>query len=78
MKSQRKKWRKKKMPSPLRNTIEVTLTNKLESAKSRVQEKYFKQFVLAKDETERNDIGAKMNVLTDVVRALNKELKEEE
>ena len=58
------------------NTIEQTLTNKLEAAKVRVQEKLFKQFVIAKTETERAEIGAKMNVLTDVVRVLAREIKE--
>ena len=40
------------------NTIEQTLTNKLEAAKVRVQEKLFKQFVIAKTETERAEIGS--------------------
>jgi hypothetical protein len=72
-----KKWKRRKNVLKA-NTLEQTLTNKLEGAKVRVQEKLFKQFVLTKEDSERAEIGHKMNVLTDVVRALNKELKETE
>ena len=49
--------------------------DKLDGAKATVQDKLFKQFVTNKDEGIRSTIGAKMNVLDDVIFALKKEIR---
>ena len=56
-------------------SLEKTIMDKLDGAKATVQDKLFKQFVLNKDEGIRSSIGAKMNVLDDVIFALKKEIR---
>ena len=56
-------------------SLEQTIMDKLDGAKATVQDKLFKQFVLNKDEGIRSSIGAKMNVLDDVIFALKKEIR---
>ena len=56
-------------------TLEETILTKIEGAKATTQEKLFKQFVKANTEFERNEIGAKMNVLDSVVFDLMKAVR---
>ena len=56
-------------------SLEETIINKVNSAKVATQEKYFKQFVKCKDDTERNEIGAKANALDSVVFDLIKAIR---
>ena len=56
-------------------SLEETIINKINSAKVATQEKYFKQFVKCKDDTERNEIGAKANALDSVVFDLIKAIR---
>ena len=55
--------------------LQETLVNKVNASKAQVQDKYFKQFVAAKDAKERDVIGDKMNVLDSVIFDLIKELR---
>ena len=56
-------------------SFEQTVIDKINGAKVATQEKLFKQFVKAKEDKERNDIGAKMNVLDSVVFDLIKQVR---
>jgi len=56
-------------------SLEETIIGRIESAKIATQEKYFKQFVKANAEYERNEIGAKMNALDNVVFDLIKAIR---
>lgn len=58
-----------------RPTAEQTLERKANKAKDNVKLKYFKQFCKCMTDTERNEIGAKMNVLDSVVYDLIKDIK---
>ena len=55
--------------------LEQTIIDKINGAKAATQEKLFKQFVKAKEDKERNEIGAKMNVLDSVVFDLIKNIR---
>ena len=46
--------------------LEQTIIEKINSAKTATQEKYFKQFVKANNDIDRAAIGSKMNVLDSV------------
>lgn len=55
-------------------THKEMLADKLESARVRTQERLFKDFVACKDDDARKVIGAKMDVLGDLVNVFKKEL----
>ena len=50
--------------------------DKIDKAKLRVQERLFKDFVACKNDEERRDIGAKMDVLSNIMTMVKKELKD--
>ena len=56
-------------------SLEETIVNKIGIAKATTQEKYFKQFCSAKDETVRNEIGSKMSALDSVTFDLIKGIR---
>lgn len=57
-----------------RPTTEQTLERKANQSKEAVKRKYFKQFCQCTTDFERNEIGAKMNVLDSVVYDLVKSI----
>ena len=56
-------------------SLEETIINKVESAKIATQEKYFKEFIKADNDLERNEIGAKVNALKSVTFDLIKAIR---
>ena len=62
------------MPKPLSEII----NEKADKAKYRVMKRLFSDFCQCKTLEERELISAKVDVLTDLVRMFNKELKETE
>lgn len=59
----------------VQRTLEQTIVEKVNASKKTVQEKYFKQFVSASLEFERNEISAKMNALDAVTFDLIKAIR---
>ena len=59
-------------------SLEQQLNSRIEKSKAVVKLKYFKSFCQAKTDDERNEIGAKMNVLDavtyDVVKGIKQSL----
>ena len=56
-------------------TFEEKMEVKVEKAKDMVRSKLFRDFCAAKTQEERNEIGAKMNVVEAVVFEINKEIR---
>ena len=56
-------------------TFEEKLLARIEKSSEVVKGKYFKQFCQCETDIERNNIGAKMNVLDAVVYDINKAIK---
>ena len=54
---------------------EQQLIEKINTAKAATQKKLFNQFIKAKEDNERNEIGAKMNVLDSVIFDLIKQVR---
>lgn len=56
-------------------TYEEKLLVRIEESSEKVKVKYFKQFCQAQTDIERNNIGARMDVLESVLYDLTKSLK---
>ena len=56
-------------------TFEEKLLAKLEKSSEKVKQKYFRDFCKSKTDIERNNIGAKMDVIDSVLYDMNKSLK---
>ena len=58
------------------SNLTQTITDKIELAKLKTQERYFREFCQCKTDDERHEVGAKMDVLRSVVLNLTKVIKE--
>ena len=57
-------------------SLEKTMLDKVSKAKEGTQKKLFKQFVLAKTDEDRNNIGAQMKALDALVFEFTKAIRE--
>jgi len=51
------------------------LEERMDAARVRTQERLFKEFVACKTDEDRAKVGAKMDVLTDLVNVFKKEIR---